>query len=63
MNNVYDDPAYATIREELEAAMWREQARLGDAPTPRSRFRPGARTSRPTPDPSFPATGGSDFRA
>ena len=30
--NVYDDPAYAEIREELKAAMWREQSRLGDAP-------------------------------
>ena len=34
LNNVYDDPAYATVREELKAAMWREQARLGDAPHP-----------------------------
>ncbi len=32
MNNVYDDPAYLGVREELKAAMWREQARLGDAP-------------------------------
>jgi arylsulfatase A-like enzyme len=32
LNNVYDDPAYAQIREQLKAAMWREQARLGDAP-------------------------------
>jgi arylsulfatase A-like enzyme len=30
--NVYDDPAYSEIREELKAAMWREQSRLGDAP-------------------------------
>jgi arylsulfatase A-like enzyme len=30
--NVHDDPAYAGIREELKAAMWREQSRLGDAP-------------------------------
>jgi arylsulfatase A-like enzyme len=34
VHNVYDDPAYAEIREELKAAMWREQARLGDAPHP-----------------------------
>lgn len=32
VSNVYDDPAYAEIREELKAAMWREQSRLGDAP-------------------------------
>jgi arylsulfatase A-like enzyme len=30
--DVYDDPAYLEVREELKAAMWREQARLGDAP-------------------------------
>jgi arylsulfatase A-like enzyme len=34
LNNVYDDPAYAEIREQLKAAMWREQARLGDCPHP-----------------------------
>jgi arylsulfatase A-like enzyme len=34
LNNVYDDPAYAKIREELKVAMWREQARLGDAAHP-----------------------------
>jgi arylsulfatase A-like enzyme len=32
LHNVYADPAYAEIREELKAAMWREQSRLGDAP-------------------------------
>lgn len=32
MNNVYDDPAYVSKREELKEAMWREQSRLGDAP-------------------------------
>ena len=40
MNNVYDDPAYLGVREELKAAMWREQARLGDAP----------HASQPVPD-------------
>ena len=40
LRNVYDDPAYAAIRDELTAAMWREQARLGDAPHP----------SQPVPD-------------
>jgi len=39
LHNVYDDPDYADLREQLKAAMWREQARLGDAPHP----------SQPTP--------------
>lgn len=34
VRNVYGDPAYAEVRESLKAAMWREQARLGDAPHP-----------------------------
>jgi arylsulfatase A-like enzyme len=34
LNNVYDDPSYREIREQLKTAMWREQARLGDAPHP-----------------------------
>ncbi|MGB0114556.1 MAG: sulfatase/phosphatase domain-containing protein, partial [Ilumatobacteraceae bacterium] len=32
VDNVYANPDYAEIREELKAAMWREQSRLGDAP-------------------------------
>lgn len=32
--NVYDDPAYLEIREELKVAMWREQQRLEDQPHP-----------------------------
>ncbi|WP_210508325.1 sulfatase [Naasia sp. SYSU D00057] len=32
VRNVYYDPEYAEIREELTRAMWREQERLGDAP-------------------------------
>jgi hypothetical protein len=32
VNNVYDHPDYFEVREELKTAMWREQARLGDAP-------------------------------
>ncbi|GLY71583.1 sulfatase family protein [Amycolatopsis taiwanensis] len=39
LRNVYDDPAYREIREDLKAAMWREQARLGDKPH-RSQPRP-----------------------
>lgn len=34
LRNVYDDPAYAEIREDLKAQMWLEQARLGDKPHP-----------------------------
>ena len=41
VRNVYDDPAYATIREELKAAMWREQSRLSDAPHPSQPVPPG----------------------
>ncbi len=32
LHNVYGDPAYAELREELKARMWREQSRLRDAP-------------------------------
>jgi arylsulfatase A-like enzyme len=34
VNNLYHDPDYHDIREELKAALWREQSRLGDAPFP-----------------------------
>ncbi len=34
MHNVADDPAYAAVRAELEAALWRAQAAVGDAPHP-----------------------------
>ena len=34
VHNVAADPAYREVREMLEAAMWREQERLGDAPHP-----------------------------
>jgi arylsulfatase A-like enzyme len=34
LRNVADDPAYAAVRAELETALWREQARVGDAPHP-----------------------------
>jgi arylsulfatase A-like enzyme len=40
LNNVYDDPAYVDVRDRLKAALWREQARLGDAP----------HSSQPVPD-------------
>jgi arylsulfatase A-like enzyme len=32
--NVADDPAYATVRDDLEARMWLAQRELGDAPHP-----------------------------
>ncbi len=34
VHNVVDDPAYAAVRAELEAALWRAQAAVGDAPHP-----------------------------
>ncbi|MEM7143368.1 MAG: sulfatase [Actinomycetota bacterium] len=34
VNNVAADPDYASVSAELTEAMWREQARLGDAPHP-----------------------------
>jgi len=34
LRNVYDDPRYCEVREELKRSMWREQARLGDRPHP-----------------------------
>ncbi|RUR01795.1 sulfatase family protein [Labedella endophytica] len=34
VRNVADDPEYAEVRTDLEAAMWREQHRLGDEPHP-----------------------------
>jgi arylsulfatase A-like enzyme len=34
MRNVYDDPEYAEVREELKRRMWQEQQRLQDAPHP-----------------------------
>jgi arylsulfatase A-like enzyme len=34
LNNVYDDPTFLEVREQLKTAMWREQSRLGDAPHP-----------------------------
>ena len=32
LNNVYADPAYADVREELKRALWLRQAELGDTP-------------------------------
>jgi arylsulfatase A-like enzyme len=34
LRNVYDDPAYHQIREQLKAELWREQRRLLDEPHP-----------------------------
>lgn len=34
LRNVYHDPAYATIRDDLARRMWQEQARLLDKPHP-----------------------------
>ncbi|WP_061963388.1 sulfatase family protein [Demequina aurantiaca] len=32
LNNVADDPAYAEVKKDMEAKMWRAQHELGDAP-------------------------------
>ena len=34
VRNVYADPAYAAIRDELKRGLWREQEKVGDAPHP-----------------------------
>ncbi|MFD8531114.1 sulfatase [Streptosporangium canum] len=34
LTNVYNNPEYKDVREELKAAMWRAQARVGDTPHP-----------------------------
>lgn len=41
LRNVYDDPKYQEVREELKRAMWLEQARLGDQPHPSQSRPPG----------------------
>jgi arylsulfatase A-like enzyme len=41
MRNVYDDPAYRQVRDELWRRLWDEQGRLGDEPHP-SQPRPPA---------------------
>ena len=34
VHNIHDDPAYAEVREDLKARMWRAQAAVGDQPHP-----------------------------
>jgi arylsulfatase A-like enzyme len=34
LTSVHDDPAYADVREDLEARLWRAQAAVGDEPHP-----------------------------
>ncbi|HEX2857206.1 MAG TPA: sulfatase [Propionibacteriaceae bacterium] len=41
LENVYDVKEYSAVREELKAAMWREQARLRDTPHPSQPAPPG----------------------
>lgn len=41
LNNVYNDPAYKEVREELKVKMWNEQAALGDSPHPGQGFPEG----------------------
>ncbi len=55
LDNVYDDPAYAGVRDELKAAMWREQARLGDAPHPSQPRPAGAEDVEPAAAADLPS--------
>ena len=43
------------MREELKAAMWRAQARLGDAPHPSQPVPPGVEDVEVAPQPDIPA--------
>ncbi|MEM9564398.1 MAG: sulfatase [Actinomycetota bacterium] len=52
--NVHDDPAYAEIRDELKAAMWREQARVGDAPHRSQPVPEGCEDVEVAPQPELP---------
>jgi arylsulfatase A-like enzyme len=54
LHNVYDHPDYAEVREELKAAMWRAQARLGDAPHPSQPVPPGVEDVEVAPQPEIP---------
>ena len=54
IRNVYDDPAYAEIREALTAALWREQARLRDAPHPSQPVPAGCEDVEVAPMPDIP---------
>jgi len=54
VNNVYNDPEYREIREEQKAAMWREQARLGDAPHPSQPVPAGCEDVAVAPQPDIP---------
>jgi arylsulfatase A-like enzyme len=54
LNNVYDAPDYAEVREALKAAMWREQARLRDSPHPSQPVPAGCEDVEVAPMPELP---------
>ncbi len=54
LRNVHDDPTYAEVRDALKAAMWREQARLGDAPHPSQAVPQGCEDVPVAPMPELP---------
>ena len=54
LNNVYHDPGYAKVRDELTTAMWHEQARLGDAPHPSQPVPAGCEDVAVAPQPQLP---------
>jgi arylsulfatase A-like enzyme len=60
LNNVYDDRAYTEIRRELQAAMWREQSRLGDAPHPSQPVPAGCEDVPVAPPAALPRIGWLD---
>ncbi|WP_166843952.1 sulfatase [Isoptericola sp. BMS4] len=49
LRNVADDPAYAEVRHRLEAALWRAQAAVGDAPHPSQPVPRDVRAAAPVP--------------
>ena len=57
LRNVDDDPAYAPDPRRPERRLWREQARLGDAPHP-SQPRPAGVDDVAPPASAPPAIGG-----
>ncbi len=54
VQNLADDPAHRSLRDELAAAMWREQARLGDAPHHSQPVPPGCEDVVVAPQPELP---------
>ena len=54
VRNVYDHEDYAEVRETLKVLMWKEQARLGDAPHPSQPVPAGCENIAVAPMPDVP---------